>query len=58
VPIPFPSTSARLKAAAAEVTGTLKRKEKRAASSLLSPRNSPIVMVAPERETPGTRADA
>jgi hypothetical protein len=38
--------------------GTLIKKEKRAASSLLSPKKSPSVIVAPERETPGTRAAA
>src|SRR5215218_3819209 len=51
-------TASRLKPAAAAVTGTLIRKEKRAASSRLRPKNSPQVIVAPERETPGTRAAA
>ena len=47
------STSLRLKSAGAGVMGTLIRKENRAASSRLSPRKSPSVIVAPERETPG-----
>jgi hypothetical protein len=58
VSMPSPVTSARLKPAAAAVTGTLIRNEKRAASSRLKPRNSPHVIVAPERETPGTSAAA
>src|SRR5215216_4845887 len=56
--MPSPAASARLKPAAAAVTGTLIRKEKRAASSRLRPKNSPQLIVAPERETPGTRAAA
>ena len=36
--------------------GTTIRKEKRAASSRVSPRNSPVEMVAPEREMPGAMA--
>ena len=38
--------------------GTLIRNEKRAASSRRRPRKSPSVIVAPERETPGTSAAA
>src|ERR671918_2559199 len=54
--IPDPKASARLKSAAAVVMGTLIRKENRAASSRRRPRKRPIVIVAPERETPGNRA--
>jgi hypothetical protein len=56
--MPSPAASARLNPAAAAVTGTLIRKEKRAASSRLRPKNSPQVIVAPDLETPGTRAAA
>ena len=52
------SASARLNPAAAAVTGTLSRNEKRAASSRFKPRNSPQVIVAPDLETPGTSAEA
>ncbi len=38
--------------------GAPRRKEKRAASARVSPRKSPAVIVAPERETPGISARA
>lgn len=56
--IPAATVLARLNPAATEMMGMLIRKEKRAASSLRKPRKSPMVMVAPERETPGTSAAA
>ncbi len=49
-----PSSSTPLKTTA----GIDSRNEKRAAASRLSPRNSPAVIVAPDRDTPGTRAIA
>ena len=36
--------------------GVDRRKENRAAASLVSPRKQPAVMVTPERETPGMMA--
>src|SRR3712207_2485716 len=56
--MPSAAASARLRPAAAAVTGTLIRNEKRAASSRLRPRKRPHVIVAPERDTPGTSAAA
>src|SRR5215218_7653430 len=58
VSMPLLVAFARLNAAAAVVMGTLIRNEKRAASSRLRPGNNPNVMVAPERKTPGTKAEA
>src|SRR5215213_9720494 len=43
-------------AAAAAIAGTPSRNEKRAAASRRSPRNNASVRVAPDRDTPGTRA--
>ena len=43
---------------AAAVTGTANRNEKRAAASRDKPRNSPAVIVTPERDVPGTSASA
>ena len=45
-------------AAAARIAGTPSRNENRAAASRRSPRNIPVVIVAPDRETPGTSAAA
>jgi hypothetical protein len=50
-----PSRSTKLAAMMGRITI---RKEKRAASSRLFPRNSAVVMVAPERDIPGSTANA
>src|SRR5437870_835427 len=44
--------------AAAAVIGADSRKEKRADATRVNPNKRPIVMVAPERETPENNADA
>src|SRR5215208_370820 len=51
-------TSASCRPPAPAMIGTLIRNENLAASSRLSPRKRPSVIVAPERETPGTSAAA
>ncbi len=45
-------------APAAAMIGDPSKKEKRAASARASPRKSPAVIVAPDRETPGMSAPA
>jgi len=44
--------------AAPKIIGADSRKENLAAPSLVSPRNNPVVMVIPERDTPGIMASA
>src|SRR5215212_9471901 len=56
--IPSDAASTSCNDPAPAMMGTLIRKEKRAASSRRRPRKSPSVIVAPERETPGTSAAA
>ena len=45
-------------AAAARMAGTPSRKENLAAASRRMPKNIPVVIVAPDRDTPGTSAAA
>lgn len=42
----------------ASTAGTLNRNENRAASSLFNPLNNPPVIVVPERDAPGIKANA
>ena len=51
-------TFASLYRPASVIAGMESRNEKRAASSRVSPRNRPVVMVQPERDAPGTTASA
>ena len=58
-PSALPSTTPRSSNRPLSTTaGTDSRNEKRAAATRSKPRNSPAVIVAPERETPGMSASA
>jgi hypothetical protein len=54
----LPNSSGSFSAAAAPMIGVASRNEKRAASSLESPTSRPPLIVAPERENPGSNAIA
>ena len=52
------ATSRIFTEAAKKVIGMANKKEKREAASLVRPSNKPAVIVAPERDVPGTNASA